>query len=119
MGSWRKDLEACFSAVAFAEAGEHEMAAEMAGLEPKETKERVGVLQTLERTFAAVAFAEAGCQETAMEISGVGRRRPAFLEVVGLKGVPVRYGLMPMEEDCFLEAVGLGGVAVRYLSVPL
>ncbi len=118
MSSWRKKLEAWFAAVAFAEAGEHEEAAELAGLEPRQTKERFSVLANLNRTFAAVAFAEADCHATAEEIAAVGRR-PTFLEEVGLKGVRVRYGLMPVTEDCFLASVGLDGVAVRYFRVAL
>ncbi|MFC1834225.1 hypothetical protein ACFL2Q_05765 [Thermodesulfobacteriota bacterium] len=119
MSSWRKKFEACFTAAAFAEAGEHETAAELAGLERKEKKERVRLLQTINRTFAAAAFAEAGCHETAEEISGVRRRGPTFLEVVGLQGARVRYGLIPVAEHSFLRDVGMHGVAVRYLRVPL
>jgi hypothetical protein len=53
----------------------------------------------LEGTFAAVAFAEAGLPETAMNLMKKSvplpgpTRMATFLEEVGLRGVPLYYGV--------------------------
>jgi len=119
MSSWTKKLEKWFSAVAFAEAGEHKTALEMVGLAPREVKESVGVLQTLNTTFAAAAFAEANCHDLAKEILEADARKGTFAQVAGLKGVRIWYGFVPAPQESFLETVGLKGVRFRFATVPI
>lgn len=99
MKKFKEKLESIFMAVAFAEAGEHETAASMAGIEINQNP-GVNWIETLQNSFAAAAFAEADCPETALEFmghtDGKHRRAPLeiFLETVGLQGVRVRYGVV-------------------------
>jgi len=95
----RQAFEKTFSAVAFAEAGEHETAMKMVGIKPAYEKVRQ-VINIIERSFAAVGFAEAGLHEEAIKTANLGARtqKPqetldSFLETVGLGNVRVRYGL--------------------------
>ena len=95
MRKWKETLERMFAAVSFAEAGEYETAQSLAGIQPN----RAGKLShAFEKTFVAAAFAEAGCPETSLNLLGENPSRiatrplDAFLENVGLRGVPVRYG---------------------------
>jgi hypothetical protein len=106
IGTW-------FSAIAFAEAGEHDTALRMVGMTPTPSTQSVDVRETLGRTFAAVAFAEADCPEMAREILDPAARRPSFAEVVGLRGVRVRYGVVQLAQQSFVETLGLSGVRVR------
>jgi hypothetical protein len=117
MTSWKEKMAAWFAAVAFAEAGERETALELVGLEPRAQKQSAGVMQTLNDSFAAAAFAEADCHETAIEILGSGKKGQHFLDRVGLRGVRVRFGFVPVGDDVFLGDVGLASVPVRYLTV--
>jgi hypothetical protein len=117
MTSWKEKMAAWFAAVAFAEAGERETALDLVGLGPSAQNRSAGVMQTLNDSFAAVAFAEADCQETAIEILASGKKGQHFLDRVGLRGVRVRYGFVPVVDDFFLDAVGLTSVPVRYLAV--
>ncbi|MEJ2716633.1 MAG: hypothetical protein P8182_05770 [Deltaproteobacteria bacterium] len=117
MKSWKEKLADWFAAAAFAEAGEHETALRLAGLESRASKRSASVMQTLNDSFAAAAFAEADCQETAIEILASGKKEQGFLDKVGLRGVRVRYGFVPAGTDFFLDAVGLTRVPVRFLTV--
>jgi hypothetical protein len=112
IGTW-------FSAIAFAEAGEHDTALRMVGMTPTPATQSVNLRETLGRTFAAAAFAEADCPDMAREILDSAVRRPSFTEVVGLKGVRVRYGVVRVAEPSFVEALGLSGVRVRMGVVPV
>ncbi len=85
IGTW-------FSAIAFAEAGEHETALRMVGLTPTKSTASVSVFETLSTSFAAAAFAEANCPDMATQILDPHPRKQTFAEVVGLKGVRVRRG---------------------------
>ncbi len=95
-------LDSIFSAVAFAEAGEHQTALEIAGNAARPAR-RPGQLRSwlnrLEETFTAVAFAEAGMWEVAMEMAGSpavrapGATLQEFVSRVGLSGIPVYYGV--------------------------
>jgi hypothetical protein len=102
-----------FSAIAFAEANEHETAMRMVGISPRKATESVSVFETLSTGFAAAAFAEANCPEMAWEILEPARRKQSFAEVVGLKGVRVRYARVPVVEETFFEVLGLSGVRMR------
>jgi len=96
MSSWAKRLENWFSAVAFAEAGEHKTALEMVGLAPIEARQQVSILRSFNTTFAAVAFAEANCHDIATEILDPVARKGSFAEVTGLKGLCLRFGTVPI-----------------------
>jgi hypothetical protein len=119
MSSWAKRLENWFSAVAFAEAGEHKTALEMVGLAPIEAKQPVSILQTLNTTFAAAAFAEANCHDIAKEILDADAKQGSFSEVTGLKGIRIWYGHVPATQGSFFEAVGLKGVRLRFGTVSI
>jgi hypothetical protein len=119
MSSWAKRLENWFTAVAFAEAGEHKTALKMVGLDPIEAKQPVSILQSLNTTFAAAAFAEANCHDIATEILDADATKGSFSEVTGLKGIRIWYGHVPVTQESFLEAVGLKGVRLRFATVPI
>jgi hypothetical protein len=99
MRNWRKTLENAFMAVSFAEAGEHETAAAMAGIKPNWAWAEKAA-KAFENIFAAVSFAEAGCPETALGfLEGRNYRRrtqslDVFLKDVGLQGVRFRYAVV-------------------------
>ena len=112
IGTW-------FSAIAFAEAGEHETALRMVGLTPAKSTQSVSVLETLSTSFAAVAFAEENCPDMAMQILDPAPRKQTFAEVVGLKGVRVRYGRVSAGEESFFETLGISGVRMRLGVVSL
>jgi hypothetical protein len=119
MRSWAKRLETWFSAVAFAEAGEHKTAIEMVGLAPMDARQPVRILQSLNTTFAAAAFAEANCHDIAKSILDADAKKESFAEVVGLKGVRIWHGFVPAPQESFFEAVGLKGVCLRFGTVPI
>jgi hypothetical protein len=119
MSSWAKTLEKWFSAVAFAEAGEHNTALEMVGIAPGEARQPVSIFQKLNTTFAAAAFAEADCHAIAKEILDSEDKNRNFAEVVGLKGVRIWYGFAPAPHESFFEAVGLKHVRLRFGTVPI
>jgi hypothetical protein len=99
MKNWRKILEKMFMAMTFAEAGEHETAMAVAGIQPDPVRPGRW-FKAVESTFVAVAFAEAGCPETALDFMAKPGLRPGeqslydFLRNVGLQGVQIRYGLV-------------------------
>jgi hypothetical protein len=111
MNSWKEMLEKMFSAVAFAEAGEQQVAMEIAGITPSTATQSAGVLSAFNKTFAAVAFAEEGCHDVANSILN---RKPTFAEVIGLQGVRVWHATAPVVSDNFLEAIGLGARGVHF-----
>lgn len=119
MSVWIKKLENWFAAAAFAEAGEHDTARELAGLAARPARRKVGTLGTLDRFAVVASFAEENCPEIAQEILDGAARRPSFLEDVGIVGVRVWYGRVPAEPRSFLEEVGLAGVRVRYATLRL
>jgi hypothetical protein len=112
IGTW-------FSAIAFAEAGEHETALRMVGLTPTKSTQSVSVFETLNTSFAAAAFAEADCPDVASQILDPVPTRQTFAEVVGLKGVRVRFGRVSLREESFLETLGISGVNMRLGVVSL
>ena len=117
MKSWKEKIEAWFAAVAFAEAGEREIALGLVGLKPHAQERKTGVIPTLNAAFAAAAFAEADCHDAALEIAAFGKKRQRFLDIVGLRDVRVRFGFVPASDNAFLDAVGLTGASARYLAV--
>jgi hypothetical protein len=119
MSSWAKRLEKWFSAVAFAEAGEHQIALEMVSRAPGEASQPLTILQNLNTTFAAAAFAEANCYNIAKQILDADSRTRSFAEVVGLKGVRIWHGFVPAPQESFFETVGLKGVRLRFGTVPV
>ncbi len=119
MSAWIKKLEDWFTAVAFAEAGEHDTARELAGLGARPAGRKIGMLETFNTFAAAAAFAEENCPEIAREILDATPRKRSFLDDVGLAGVRVWYGTAPAEPQSFLEEVGLAAVRVRYVTLRL
>ncbi len=119
MSAWIKRLEDWFTAVAFAEAGEHDTARKLAGLGARPAGRKITVLETFNTFATAAAFAEENCLEIAREILDATPRRRSFLEDVGLVGVRVWYGTASAEPRLFLEEVGLAAVRVRYVTVRL
>jgi hypothetical protein len=116
--SLTQKLQNWFAGVAFAEAGEHETALEIAGLEVPEKLESTASLEKLNTVFAAAALAEEGCRKEALEMLSP-RRSTSFLEQIGLAGVRVWRGSVPAGGESFAEIVGLKGVRVRVLTIPI
>ncbi len=93
---------AYFSAAAFAEAGEHETALQMAPTSSAPLKKASSVFESLRKTFAAVAFAEEGLHAEAELIltpatAPVRKNWSAeksFLDLVGLQHVRVRHMIL-------------------------
>jgi hypothetical protein len=108
-----KKLETWFSAVAFAEEGEHTTAMQMVGMDTTKRSESVGLIQSLETAFAAAAFAEADCRDMALEILGASKQG-GFAAIVGLQGVRVWHARVPVQEESFLDVVGLRGARLRF-----
>ena len=100
MRKWLETLGKTFAAVSFAEAGEHDTAMEVAGIQYRSNWKAHTLSKVFENVFAAVTYAEAGCPEMALEFikNNAGQARAkslkTFLENVGLQGVRVRYGLV-------------------------
>jgi hypothetical protein len=110
-------LEKWFSAIAFAEEGEHATAMEMIGRVPAKEVRTGAFFGSLEKAFAAAAFAEADCPETALEMLDE-KKRSRFLETLGLAGVKVWQARVPfLENESFLDTVGLSGVRVKLCVV--
>lgn len=114
MRSWKDTLEAWFSAVAFAEAGEHETAIQLTAPGTGTAVEWINIIEHLNCVFAAAAFAEADCHQMAREILNPCKKKQSFLDTVGLRGVRVRMGRVPIPQGSFLELAGLVGVPVRF-----
>lgn len=95
----RKTMEDTFAAAAFAEAGEHDTAMKMAGIQGTARAVWEKIMRVFDVHMSAACFAEAGCHDTAREIFGTketSQKRPTldeFLESVGLQHTQVRYGL--------------------------
>ncbi|HMK33678.1 MAG TPA: hypothetical protein VK463_01330 [Desulfomonilaceae bacterium] len=113
-----KKLEKWFSAIAFAEMGEHATAMEMVGMTPARPSESAGIVRNLQTAFAAAAFAEADCSDMALEILGE-RKRQSFLDAIGLRGARVWYAAVPLQEESFIEAVGLRGARLKFGTVQI
>lgn len=108
-----KKLEKWFSAVAFAEEGDHATAMQLVGIERAKRDESVGFVQSLETTFAAAAFAEADCRDMALEILGENKQE-SFAQALGLKGVRIWRATVPVQEESFLDVVGLRGARLKF-----
>lgn len=99
MSRFTDRFTAYFSAAAFAEAGEHETALQMAQASPAPLKKVNPVFDSLRKTFAAVAFAEEGLHaeaELMLAPAAAPVRRnwsaeESFLDLVGLQNVRVRH----------------------------
>ena len=95
----RKTMEDTFAAAAFAEAGEHDTAMEMAGIQGAARTVWEKVMRVFDVHMGATCFAEAGCHDTAREMLNVKesrQERPSldeFLDSVGLQRTQVRFGL--------------------------
>lgn len=116
--TWMEKLRTHFAAAAFAEEGEYETARRMAGLPASAAEQSASVVGGVATAFAAAAFAEENCPEIALEILSGSPRKNSFLEVIGLKGVRIFYGKVPLRES-FAEAVGLAGVPFKVMTVRL
>jgi hypothetical protein len=99
-------VEDTFAAVAFAEAGEHETAAKMAGVTDRPKRLLDKFLRVWESHMAAVAFAEAGEHDEALKWIGDEKLHAArkdtlndFLEKIGLENTRVCYGVMPLRTE--------------------
>ncbi len=93
-------IENTFAAAAFAEAGEHDTARRLAGLNTTASSKVRDFFRFLEKQFMAASFAEAGCADMALQYVDSQPRciRPrktleTFLETVGLNNARVCYGL--------------------------
>jgi hypothetical protein len=93
---WREMIERMFAAVAFAEQGRQKEAMEIAGIR----EARRTLKQIIEDYGAATAFAEAQefgyAYALATDTVVKPTQKPdilSFLETIGLKGAPVRYGI--------------------------
>lgn len=115
---WKQQSESWFAAVAFAEAGEHETARQIASTAIPEVCRTTTVLSSLRMTFAAAAFAEENCHDLASEFLLETGGKRSFLEAVGLASVRVWYGTASSGQS-FAEAVGLVGVRFKVVSIPL
>jgi len=100
-------LQDWWTAIAFAEQGEHETALKLVGRETIRKKS-----PSLDDLFTAITFAEAGLPDTAMEFLQVAGRKakPARLE---LPGVKVWIGWLPVEDS------PLAGVKIWSGMVPV
>ncbi|MFH1113676.1 MAG: hypothetical protein V1792_07115 [Pseudomonadota bacterium] len=112
MSSWKDKLEAWFSAVAFAEAGEHETALRMTAPSVGNAVEATLSIDGLNRVFAAAAFAEADCHQIAREILAPRKGKDSFLDRVGLRGVGVRMCRVPVHQESFVDFLGLQGIRI-------
>jgi hypothetical protein len=99
MSKFTDRFTAYFSAAAFAEAGEHETALQLAPASPTQLRKANPVFESLRKTFAAVAFAEEGLHAEA-ELMLAPATAPvrkswsaeeSFLDLVGLQNVRVRH----------------------------
>ncbi len=89
-------FEKIFAAAAFAEAGEHETAREIAGFPPPTST--TSLSEKLDSLMLAVTFAEANCHETALEYLSRSKgskpeAKSSFAEAVGLQGIRIWYGV--------------------------
>jgi hypothetical protein len=120
MRTFTEKIEAWFSAVAFAEAGEHSKAAELASCTAVLPKRKSVIGETFTRIFAAVAFAEEGLTREAEQIYSSGSvaapaaQNASFLDMVGLGRAPVHL-VIARPKPSFLDVVGLGGSSLRYV----
>ncbi len=76
--NWKQKLESWFTAVAFAEEGEHKTALDIAANPIPQPTEAIKILPSLSTTFAAAAFAEENCHEYAAEILYGVRRKSSL-----------------------------------------
>lgn len=100
MNRYLGNLEKTVMAAAFAEAGEHETARQIAGIRFSPPTAIRQILKNIEACFTAVAFAEENCHQYA-DPSDYLPFKPAckvrihtFLRDIGLQNVRVRYGVV-------------------------
>ena len=86
---------------------------QMVGMDATKRTESVGLIQSLETAFAAAAFAEADCRDMALEILGT-REKQSFAAAVGLQGVRIWHATVPVHAESFLDVVGLRGARLRF-----
>lgn len=107
----RERIEAWFSAVAFAEAEDHETALKMVGRKPGHEKH-----PSLDSVMAAITFAEAGLHDTAREFLRV--ERPAYHPArLGLPAGKVCYGTAAAHREAI--SLQLPGVKIWYGVAPV
>lgn len=90
-----------FAAVAYAEAGEHETAMAMAGVQPRKSPSASPMLNAFQRVFVAASFAEEGLHAEAVSYL---ESRPAPRD---------------LDTDYFLDSVGLQGIRVQFVLARL
>jgi hypothetical protein len=121
MKTFTQKIESWFSAVAFAEAGEHQTAIQVAAQTPVALERKRPVVEFFNRVFAAAALAEEGLHKDAERVY-VGlptvtvERKPSFLEVVGLNKAPVQL-VLARSKPSFLEMVGLSAAPVHCMTI--
>lgn len=108
MRTFIEKIQNTFAAVAFAEAGEHETAIQLAHGQAALRPERLSIgkqfANMIDRHFTAITYAEAGCNDMARQyLNGTpvavraDRRRPVtlgeFARTVGLDRAPLHYGM--------------------------
>jgi hypothetical protein len=117
MSALTEKLNKWFAAITFAEAGEHDTAMALVGMEPRPATKTVSALDKWNATFAAAAFAEANCPEMALELLQGKKNKTSFAASIGLKGVRVWNAVVSMEEESFIHAVGLSGARLRLVTI--
>lgn len=114
MSAFKEKLEKWFSAVAFAEANEHETAMRIAEIPTQGPAFQEGFAFTFKKMFAAAALAEEGLHEAAIAMAD---KAPSFAETVGLKGVRLWKGHAQIGNETFLQNLGLGKVKTKLVVV--
>ncbi len=101
--SWQEKINRVFTAITFAEAGEHDTALKIMG-EPSARKTNKNWLGALNNIFTAITFAEADCHDIALNYVD---QIPAFKTEKAFESRPVKL------QD-FAAAVGLDGIELRF-----
>ena len=102
--SWKEKINGIFTAVTFAEAGEHKTALEMMGQTPPQRKKEKNWLSVLNNIFTAITFAEADCHDIALQ----------YLEPIPIAKAQKGVTNKPVKLQDFAATVGLEGVQLRF-----
>ncbi len=116
MSALKDTLEKWFSAVAFAEANEHQTAMRIAEIPTEAPAFQGSFAFTFKKIFAAAALAEEGLHEAAIDMAD---KRPSFAETVGLKGVRLWKAHAHVGGESFLENLGLGKAKTKLVVVSI
>ena len=101
--SWKEKINNMFTAITFAEAGEHDTALEMMGQVSSQKNEK-SWLSALNNIFTAATFAEADCHDIALE----------YLDQPAAAKTQKVFEYQPVKLKDFVASVGLEGVQLRF-----